>query len=172
MFQQPNTKGRPILTLEWKFLDILLEAAAGLCIIVATVIVLSQYGALPDRIPTHYNAHGAADDYGSKSSLFFLLAINFGTYLMITWVTRMPQNFNYPVQITAYNAAYQYRLSMRLLRWIKLAIALNFSWMLYAAIQSVQDGSDRLPAAFIISFFGSLFIPLVVYFYLASRRHK
>jgi hypothetical protein len=170
MFKKPNTTGRPVLTLEWKPIDLLLEASSLLVIIVSTVLLLADYSALPDEIPTHFNAQGIADDYGSKSSLFFLLALCIATYLLITWITKLPQNFNYPVKITEYNATYQYRLSMRLLRWIKLAVVFNFAWMLYSATQAALNGEDHLSPSFVVFFLASVFIPLVIYFYLAQTK--
>lgn len=172
MFQKPNTTGRPVIEIKWGPIDLVLEGAALLVLIVAAAMLLYEYPSLPDQIPTHFNAEGVADDYGSKSSLFAFLGFPVGMYLLLTLFNKNPSNFNYPLKITEYNAPYQYRLSMRLLRWIKLAMVINFVWMLYSAIQVAKSGGDRLSPAFVVVFLASVFVPIVVYFYLANHQPK
>ena len=50
----------------------------GLCAVLlvgCTIWVACRYGSLPDRIPVHYGADGVIDGYGSKSTIWMLIAI-------------------------------------------------------------------------------------------------
>ena len=47
-------------------------------------LALSNYATLPDTIPTHFNAEGIADDWGSKTTIFFILGINALIYVLFT----------------------------------------------------------------------------------------
>lgn len=47
-------------------------------------LALSNYTTLPDTIPTHFNAEGIADDWGSKTTIFFILGINALIYVLFT----------------------------------------------------------------------------------------
>lgn len=50
-------------------------------------LVLSNYSTLPDTIPTHFNAQGAADDWGSKKTIFLFPAIAFPIYILLSVIT-------------------------------------------------------------------------------------
>ena len=50
-------------------------------------LVLSNYSTLPDTIPTHFNAQGVADDWGSKKEIFFFPAFVIPLYLFSSLLT-------------------------------------------------------------------------------------
>ncbi len=50
-------------------------------------LVLSNYSTLPDTIPTHFNAQGVADDWGSKKTIFIFPAIAFPIYILLSVIT-------------------------------------------------------------------------------------
>ena len=49
-----------------------------------------------DIIPLHINIHGEVDNYGSKWELFILPAIALLIYLLMWWLERNPQLYNFP----------------------------------------------------------------------------
>ena len=53
----------------------IVDCICAILLIGCTVWVACQYGSLPDRIPTHYNANGIIDGYGSKSMIWTVIAI-------------------------------------------------------------------------------------------------
>ncbi len=56
-------------------------------IIIAFVIGLQLYPGLPDQIPTHWDAQGEINGWGSKDfAVFFLPALAFGIYLLMTFL--------------------------------------------------------------------------------------
>ena len=81
---------------------------------------------LPETIPTHYNALGQVDNYGSKTLLFLLPAIASIIFVGITKLNKYSHIFNYTVTIKQANAKSQYTAATRLLRILKLICVLVF----------------------------------------------
>ena len=50
-------------------------------------LVLSNYSTLPDTIPSHFNAQGVADDWGSKKAIFFFPAFVVPLYVFLSLFT-------------------------------------------------------------------------------------
>lgn len=92
------------------------------------ILVLSFYSVLPETIPTHFNLKGEADGFGNKSTLWILPIFNLVMYFGMTMLaTKMkPWNFNYPTKVTQENAPKLYAMSIRMLTWLNLGIALIF----------------------------------------------
>lgn len=66
---------------------LLLELIPLLLLGLTVYLVLSNYSALPDTIPTHFDARGVADDWGSKSTILVFPAIAFPVYLFVSILT-------------------------------------------------------------------------------------
>jgi len=47
-------------------------------------LVLSNYSTLPDTMPSHFNAQGVADDWGSKKAIFFFPALVVPLYVFLS----------------------------------------------------------------------------------------
>lgn len=93
------------------------------------IFLIVIWGSLPDKIPTHFNALGEADGYGSPSNLIFIFVMMFVLCLMIFAITLFPNIWNMPGKITENNSnkAYSYMRSM--LCCLSLILALTFSYM-------------------------------------------
>ena len=88
--------------------------------------------------------------------LFTLLTIFPLSFL--SWITKFPFKFNYPVLITEQNATEQYSKAIHLIRWITFVIVFDFSLTLYST-SNLQKESHRWSQA-ILHF---LFYPLSFY---------
>jgi uncharacterized membrane protein len=82
-----------------KIYDILNAAFLAL----TTYTVLSNYAALPDRVPVHFGISGAPDRWGPKSELFVFVAIPWGLTiffyalnLALPRLARNPRYLNIP----------------------------------------------------------------------------
>lgn len=139
---------RPRLVIESTPFDRLIELA-GWTLLLATWILVARYFAeLPRTIPIHFNLQGEADGYAGKMSIMFLPVL--GTLLLVamTILNRYPHVFNYPVAITEANAAYQYANAVRMIRVLKLSIALVFLLISWMTIHSARTGDS--PGAWVI----------------------
>jgi len=150
---------RPKILPELTALDKFVEAICLSLLLLLWAFSIFAYVQLPEIIPIHFNASGKPDGYGSKMTLFLLPLISSALYLGLTSINRYPHIFNYTVKITEANAAQQYKLATRVLRFTKLAVVLIFSAIVFSTFQSGRGKSDGL---------GSWFFPMIIAFSVAG----
>lgn len=117
-----NKQDRPIIPIELKTFDKIIEAIALIIFISIWVTVIYFYKSLPQIIPVHFDLSGNVDRMGDKSSIFTLPFIASFIYLLLTIISKYPQSFNYLQEITLDNAKSQYTFATRLLRVIKVIV--------------------------------------------------
>ena len=114
---------RPKIKLKLTTTDKIVEILGWIAIVATWVLALTSYPTLPDEVPIHYNITEQADSFGAKSSLMMLPKIATVLFLLMSLLTFFPEMGNYHVRITKDNAPYQYTNAVRLLRYIKPALA-------------------------------------------------
>lgn len=117
-----NKKDRPIIPIELKIFDKIIEGMALIVFISIWVMVIYSYNKLPQIIPVHFDLSGNVDRMGDKSSIFTLPFIASFIYLLLTVLNKYPHMFNYIGEITLDNAKSQYTFATRLLRVIKVIV--------------------------------------------------
>jgi uncharacterized membrane protein len=84
------------------------KTAVALCILIALAVlayVLPAYGKAPDQIPTHWNAAGKIDAYGSKGTLLIWPFMPlFGLLMLVGLPWLSPKNF----QIDTFRETFNY----------------------------------------------------------------
>jgi len=135
---------RPRIAIELTGLDRALEGLALSGLLVLILLPAVYYADLPDTIPQHFNAKGEADGFGSKTFVWFLPGIGAALYIFMTVLNRSPHIFNYTVKITEENAAEQYRLATRLIRWLKAFVVLLFVYITWGIISGAMTGKTSL----------------------------
>lgn len=128
-----NKKDRPLIPIELKTFDKILEVIALIVFISIWVTVIYFYNKLPQIIPVHFDLSGNVDRMGDKSSIFTLPFVASFIYLLITVISKYPQSFNYLQEITLDNAKSQYTFATRLLRVIKV-IVLSFLFIIILVV--------------------------------------
>ncbi len=123
----------------------------GLVALGALVAVTYQGAeSLPARIPTHFGAGGLPDGWGPKSSLYPPLGIAAVIYLGLTLLQRVPELYNYPVQVTEANRKRLRSLAVGLVRWIKAEMALTFACLQWTVVQVGSGQAAGLSSAVMI----------------------
>lgn len=74
-------------------------------------------------IPLHINIHGEVDNYGSKWELFILPAIALLIYLLMWWLERNPQLYNFP-SLKKHSRKEQEKIGVELISWLKVITVL------------------------------------------------
>lgn len=151
---RPTLRDRKIILIGW------------LLIIFNVILVFAFYFQLPEKIPTHFNLRGEANGFGNKSTLWILPIISALVYFFMSSVaTKMkPWKFNYPTRVTEKNAPKLYALSIQMMVWLNLGIALMFlaitGEIILKAIQyeGLQLGWSFIPLVALITLLPFLYI--------------
>lgn len=156
------------LKIEWTLSDKLLEFLGWLGLFAFWYYLIVNYAKFPDIIPTHFDALGKADDYGSKSTIFILPIISSVLYTGLTILNKFPNIFNFPVKITEANILRQYTLAIKLIRVLKFVLVFVFSYLGYLSVSAV-NGKDSLPSFTLPLILIAVFLPIGVYIYSAVK---
>ena len=162
---------RPKITLIPTTADKLVELLGWLILLALWGLTISHFSTLPDTIPTHFNASGEADGFGSKASIIGLPVIATLLFVGLTVLNRYPHIFNYPTAITEDNALRLYTLATRMLRYLKLVLVLVFGGIEFMTIQHATRKAAGLGAWFLPLTLVLIFIPLI-YFVIKSIKEK
>ncbi len=156
-------KQRPKIRPPRKFWDRVLEASAVVSVILGIFLVIQAWSGLPNTIPTHFNAKGEADGWGSKGMIWLLPAIGIVLVPAMLFLRRFPWLSNLPIEITEDNAEYQYGLVVRLLSWLAATVSLLFLALVYDTISIAGGGTSLLGWWFMPIFLGSIFGVIIWY---------
>lgn len=95
------------------------------CLIAAYVAFLAiRWSSFPDELPTHFNAAGVADSYGSKASLLIEPIVMLGLFILLAVVECFPGIWNIPVHVTKANEAEVMGICYMLFGVLKISVIL------------------------------------------------
>lgn len=147
-----------------------IEVLGLLLLLAFWFFTLSHYAQLPDIIPTHFNASGEVDGYGSKWLIITLPAVGTLMYFGLTLAAKYPHKMNYAVTITEANAEKQYSIVTEMFRVMKIALVFVFFILTYQTVQIASDLPDIFGKSFLFLVFGLVFAP-VFYFLIQSSKN-
>jgi uncharacterized membrane protein len=165
METRPKIKPEPTTS------DNLIEAAGWLALAMIWLITIFNYKNLPGTIPTHFNIAGEADNYGNRSTIFFMPVLGTILFIGMTILNRFPHIFNYPVKITPENGLKQYAMATRLIRVLKLSILVLFILIIYLTTSAALNKQEKLSIWFLPLTLAIIFMPLV-YYIIKSFKNK
>ncbi len=160
---------RPKINLIPSTSDKIVEVLGWIILLVLWGWTITHYSSLPGTIPTHFNATGQADGFGSKATILSLPVIASLLFIGLTVLNRYPHSFNYPTAITQDNALRLYTLATRMLRYLKLVLVLVFGGIEFMTIQHATGKAAGLGAWFLPLTLVLVFLPLV-YFVINSFK--
>lgn len=161
---------KPKINPPLKKVDILIEALAAISLIYMVTQLIVEYAGLEDKVPTHFNANGIPNSWGSKSSLLIFPISAIVLYTGLTVLNRFPYVFNYPVTIHKQNAEKQYQYAKTLISALKFTTIGLFLYIQLQTINVAKEIQVGLDTHFLIVLIIGLFIPIVVYFVIAFRN--
>ncbi len=142
----------------------------GLCLLVflgSLIYLAVNWRFMPDTLPTHYNAAGAADAWGGKSSLIILIVVDVMLYIVLTVASLFPAAWNVPVRITPENSLRVLPLIKDMLCLTKLYVLAMFGYLMVATSRAMPLGAWFLPLVFVL-----LLGTNIVYIILARRAAR
>ena len=120
---------------------------------------------LPGRVPTHFGANGAADDWGTRTSAVALQAVitaGLGALFaaLAWWTPKLPwERINLPGKQRWAERGLQDEVRRRLctdLLWMGSAMALLNIALTFSTVDAARSGTDSLPWWFFLAFGGWL----------------
>ena len=103
------------------------RTARGLALLADAAIVawtLVRFASLPEAIPVHFGADGAADRMGERSTLLWMTLLMVAVVVLLAWLSTRPRQFNLPVELTPGNAQAVYREGERMMVCVLVAIVM------------------------------------------------
>jgi uncharacterized membrane protein len=128
------------------------------------VYIVAQMPNLPDIIPTHFNAAGEIDGWGSKNTIVIPLIIQLVMTLLLGYLAKHPEKHNYPFTITEENRDYQYARSSELIMKLNLIINIIFATISYSIVKA------ELPLILIVSELILLFTAIIVHLIISGKK--
>ena len=117
----------------------ILEAVSFISLASTILIVGFTIPKLPDIIPCHFDFNGNPNRYGSKNTLWAIVAVSAFIYVLFGVISMFPESFNYPSQKN--DKEKQYKLGAGLMRSLRACILLFITIIAYVIVQSAQTGS-------------------------------
>lgn len=165
-------KNQPILELPYTLAERWLDVAAWLFVTIGFALALGYYADLPEQIPTHFNAAGEADKFGSKNTIFLLPLLSFILVAGLIYLLRFPHKFNYLNKITPENAVFEYRRMRIMLRVVNVLTSLLFLVITWDILQVASGGSKGLSVWFWVVFIVLMIAPPMVMLGWQGKREK
>ncbi|MBD7964968.1 DUF1648 domain-containing protein [Fictibacillus norfolkensis] len=152
-------EGRPKLKIPRTWLENFLDITSIALLVLGTVSLISEWAAIPDTVPTHFNAAGEPDGWGNKSNLWILIVMGAVTWLLLTVLEKYPHIYNY-FNLTEENVERQYNNARIMINVMKNEILIFFVYMTWACSKVAKGDSEGLSVwvlpIFVIGITGSI----------------
>ena len=162
---------RPKIAIILSPTDKVIEILSWAALVMLWMVPLISYFKLPDIVPIHFSASGKVNGYGHKMSIFILPVLCVFIFTGLTWLNKVPHLFNYPQSITASNAAEQYALATRMMRYLKLSVIIVFL-IIEIVICLAALGIIKAPGIGFLPILIAIIMAPVVYFLIKVYKAK
>lgn len=130
------------------------------------LLILFYYGQLPDRIPIHFDINGTPDSWSEKAMIWVVPIILGATIWLLYAISKSaPENYNYPVEITAENASYYYKKTRFGLALMNLMLSLLTFAITWKIIDIALGNSTKFGGLFVVLILFAVMIPIMVMVY-------
>jgi len=167
-----NTKKeRPKIRPPRKIADRIFESLAIAGVLYGLFIIIQAWPTLPQTIPTHFDASGNPDGFGSKEWIWLLPAISVVMVPAILFFRRYPWLSNVPWEINEDNAIRQYELLVRLLSLCACSVSFIFLVLTFDTISTASGGSS-LFGKWLMLIFTVPIIGILVWYFIVGWRAR
>jgi uncharacterized membrane protein len=123
-----------------------LLATIGLLFTILTVAL--NYSALPQRIPSHFDANGLVNGWDDKSFLWFLVGITCLVYLGMTMIRFAPSS-SFSVPVSPELRATAIPIALDMVAWLKAELTWIFAAITWSMVVVAQGRSKGMTEWFI-----------------------
>jgi len=166
-----NSEKRPKLKISLSWKEKILVLISTLCVIAMWVYLYIAWSNLPSIIPIHFGISGAPDRFGNKSSVLLLPIIASIMHILLVFLSKRPNCFNYPVSVTEKNGEALYKIGRELILLLDMELSLMFLILLREDIQLAIGTTGGLGIG-IMFISMAIILCTVVYETIRMRRFK
>jgi hypothetical protein len=139
---------RPRSSPPYELPDALAEVVGLLALAAQVAFVWVTWPILPATLPIHFGLDGAADGFGGREWILLPVAVALILYTGLSLVSRFPWAFNFPWPVTVANAPRLYRISRRMVLWLKAELTLIFGYLTWSMARSATTPPGGLDSWF------------------------
>jgi len=161
---------RPNIKLKMTYKEKMSELFGALFLIAYWVFVLYFKAKITGNVPTHFDAAGHPDYFGEKGTLTTLPIYATILYFFLTLLSRVPQYFNYLEEITAENAAFQYRRGVNMIRILKILVVAVFLLISALSIMNSENYTNQIANRTLILIPYVFMIPIFYYLFAGESK--
>ncbi|MES2331739.1 MAG: DUF1648 domain-containing protein [Bacteroidota bacterium] len=161
---------RPKITVKLQSTDKVLELLGYLAFIVLWAFTILAYSNSSGQVPSHFNAAGKIDAISGRDSLWTLAIVGSSLFIGLSVILRFPNIYNYPVVISEENAARQYSLATRLIRWIRLVTVTAFAVLAIDSYLLAIHKIDTISKWFLVALVVSILAVMIDYFIRSFKK--
>ena len=162
-----------------RILNLAITVICALVLLGTTIWLFVKWGSIPDQLPTNYDFNGEITDYGSKTGLIPLHLLNWGMFLLLTWMSVRPVEKGGAVTFTrlkgirlgktarisitdrafANNPVATNNVAIDMIMGMKLILTLLLSYLIIQTTFVTPIKGWVIPVALIL-----IFVPIVIHF--------
>lgn len=141
------------------------DLVAGVCLLFMIVFLAGNFPILPEQIPTHFDGSGKPDGFGSKYTLWFIVALAVGLYAFVgfmgspRFVTGKPSPWS-TFRPKAGTEEQVKKITLEMLGFVRAALCFVFAYTLWGSIQIAKEEISDLGGYFLPAFLVGLLVPL------------
>lgn len=120
------------MTTKFEWHDYVLIGLGVVVLIVSTIIILMNYGTMPDQIPMHYDFDGTVTNLSSKKEIIFLVVMDWFIYGVMIVSIFFPKMWNMP-QVSPQNAPRAVFVTKKMLEVMALLLTIMFSYLMLSS---------------------------------------
>ncbi len=113
------------------------DLLAGAMILGYAAFLALRWESFPETVPSHFNAAGQPDAWGSRNTLLIEVAVAAGLFLLFFLAERHPAAWSFPVKVTEENRERLYRAAGRMLGLCKV---LTVALVIHAGLSAALPG--------------------------------
>ena len=104
---------------------------------------------LPARIPTHFNAAGRPDGWGTPAMLWALPVIAVLVYGLMLLASRHPRAFRFSPRALPAQRRQMENVALGMIAWLEIEVVGLFAWIQWETIRFARLGEGTLPVLFL-----------------------
>lgn len=135
---------RPVIQFSPTRNELILDRISLVGLLLTVAYVTGCWGSLPEHIPTHFDASGTPDGWGSRHMLLLLVAIPIVIHVAFGYLVRVPHIYNYPTRVTPENAERLYSLGRGLMYWLRAEMVLLFALLCLGTVRVALGQTEGL----------------------------